>query len=175
MSDRKTYLEKNRGCEVELHERLEKKLPNFWNGDRKCMDRKPKSTWVHSGSLYEDRAALLFYCKAQLGKQSESQSDKERPLLKGKTHGSLGQRECCSTGRESVGAVRSHPKCWGTCRERLQSWRSPPMTRCDKTRISVYAALSSGPSRCCLQTCLCCPGWHKPWIMDSFRRGHHIQ
>lgn len=26
---RKAYLKKNRGCEEELHERLEKKLPNF--------------------------------------------------------------------------------------------------------------------------------------------------
>lgn len=132
--------------------------------ETRCMDCKPKSTWVHSGSLYEDRAALLFYCEAQRGTQSAPptfQSDKERTpirtLLKGKTHGSLGQQECCSTGRESVGAVRSHPKCSGICRERLQSWRSPPVTRCDKTGISAYAALSSGPSRCCLQTCLCCP------------------
>lgn len=172
---RKAYLKKNRGCEKELHERLEKKLPNFWN--RRDKRWKLWCTNVHFGSLHKDRPAFLFYCKAQLGKRCTSltfQRDKGKNtltwrLFKGKTHGRLGQQECCSTSRESVGGGRSHPKCWGICRERLRSWKSPPVTKCYNILVGIAPVLLSAQANQdagCKHACAALN--NEQWVTNSF-------
>lgn len=97
-------------------------------------------------------------------------------LFKCITHGSLGQQECCSTSQESVGGGRSHPKCWGICRERLQCWKSPPVTKCDNILVGIVPMqLSAQASQDAGCKHVCAALNNKQWAMNSFTHSHHNQ